>query len=205
MCGYWCLLYSDSSCRGRNHVGRAVGKTKDLAFRCWLTRQIFILSAGALRKTLIPHCCAALQKNIFFFNLKQSCVYPQWAGRVVGEGLKKSWKQGWGEQNNKKAVAAEFRRLNSRAPITGTREQRHDVIRWKLFKYIYLFFPWNASTQTRIRINFIFQACTCKMRNLILLCLYPGVQWFGEKKEEKDNSRESRTIEKIKQNRASKK
>lgn len=168
------------------------------------SKDIYLVCRCTEKNTDSTLLCS-IAKNIFFFNLKQSCVYPQWAGRVVSEGLKKSWKQGWGEQNNKKAVAAEFRRLNSRAPITGTREQRHDVIRGKLFKYIYLFFPWNASTQTRIRINFIFQACTCKMRNLILLCLYPGVQWFGEKKEEKDNSRESTTIEKIKQNRAWKK
>lgn len=66
-CGYWCLLLSDYTCRGRGRGGWGSGENKKTwrSRFCW-TRLIFILSAGAPRKIVIPHCCAAVRKTFSF-------------------------------------------------------------------------------------------------------------------------------------------
>lgn len=69
----------------------AVGNSKDLVhLRVDLT-DIYLV-CGCTEKNTYPTLLCSGTKNIFFFNLKESCVNPQWVGWAVSKGLKKSRK-----------------------------------------------------------------------------------------------------------------
>lgn len=121
-CGYWCLLLSDYTCRGHDRGGGQRQKQKDLALPLLLDQADIYLVCGRSEKNSDSTLLCSGAKNIFFFNLKESRVSPRCWERAE--------KRGWREHNNKKVVAADFRHLNSRASIIGTREQRRNVIRW---------------------------------------------------------------------------